>query len=186
MSMFKKRLKLFVQFLGFGCFTFGGGWSIVAQMKKTYVEKEKCLTEEELLDITSVGRSLPGTMIGNVAILFGQRVAGFWGGIACLFGMILPPMIILLVITLFYTAFQTNMWVLAALKGIRAAVVPIMFSAVYGLVKSAFKFPPCYVVAVLTFALYMIFNLNCAWLVLIGAACGLAISEYYERREKKK
>ena len=30
----KKMLTLFWQFFQFGCFTFGGGWSIIAQMQK--------------------------------------------------------------------------------------------------------------------------------------------------------
>lgn len=34
------------------------------------------VAETELLDIVSVGRSLPGTMIGNVAYLFGFRRCG--------------------------------------------------------------------------------------------------------------
>ena len=77
---------LFWQFFKIGCYTFGGGWSIVAQMQKEYVEKRHWLTEEELLDITSVGRSLPGLMIGNVSYLFGYHVAGFPGALACLLG----------------------------------------------------------------------------------------------------
>ena len=76
MKNWKKALTLFRQFFQFGCFTFGGGWSIVAQMQKLYVEREKTITSQELLDITSVGRSLPGTMIGNVAFLYGYRVGG--------------------------------------------------------------------------------------------------------------
>ena len=68
--------ELFVQFMKFGLFTFGGGWSIVAQMQKLYVEEKHTITAEELLDLTSVGRSVPGTMIGNVAVLYGYRVAG--------------------------------------------------------------------------------------------------------------
>ena len=89
-------LRLYLQFLKFGCFTFGGGWSIVAQMKEIYVDREKILTPEELLDITSIGRSLPGTMIGNIAMFFGNRQAGFLGGLACVFGMITAPMIVLI------------------------------------------------------------------------------------------
>ncbi|MBR0256951.1 MAG: chromate transporter, partial [Synergistaceae bacterium] len=52
--------KLYFDFLKFGAFIFGGGWSIVAQMQELYVKREKSITEEELLDITSIGRSLPG------------------------------------------------------------------------------------------------------------------------------
>lgn len=146
MKRAREICELFVQFMKFGLFTFGGGWSIVAQMQKLYVEEKHTITAEELLDLTSVGRSVPGTMIGNVAVLYGYRVAGIWGSLACVFGMILPPMGVLVVITHFYTLFQENMWVAAAMKGIRAAVVPIMISAVVGMVGSAFKYPPCFAV----------------------------------------
>ena len=182
MKRARQVLGLFFQFMKFGMFTFGGGWSIVAQMQKLYVEQEKVITSEELLDLTSVGRSLPGTMIGNVAFLYGYRV----GGMACLFGMILPPLAVLAVITPFYTAFQNNLWVAAAMRGIRAAVVPIMISAVLGMVGSAFRYPPCYAVMLLVIALYLFFNVNCVYLVVIGAVCGLLIAEFYERKGDKK
>ena len=174
-------LRLYLQFLKFGCFTFGGGWSIVAQMKEIYVDREKILTPEELLDITSIGRSLPGTMIGNIAMFFGNRQAGFLGGLACVFGMITAPMIVLIMITSFYTAFQDNIWVASAMRGVRTAVAPVIISAMAGMVKSAFKIPPCYVIALLMFALYFFVRISCVWLVIIGAFIGLVICEYYER-----
>lgn len=176
--------KLYWQFLNFGSFTFGGGWSIVAQMKALYVDREKSLTDEELLDLTSIGRSLPGTMIGNIAMLYGNRRAGFFGGLACVFGMITVPMIVLIIITSFYTAFQNNIWVAAAMRGVRTAVAPVILSALMGMIKSAFKFPPCYFVAVVMFALYFFLRISPVWLVVIGAVLGLIICEYYERRKK--
>ncbi len=183
----KKALGLFLTFFKIGCFTFGGGWSIVAQLQKIYVEDKKIITSEELLDLTSVGRSLPGTMIGNVAMFFGSRVCGPLGGVACILGMILPPFIIIAAITLFYSAFRDNVWVAAAMNGVRAAVVPIIFSAALAMVKSAFKYlVPCIAVFAFELALYLIFHLSCVYLVLIGAACGLIISEICERRALKK
>ena len=105
---------------------------------------------------------------------------------ACLFGMILPPLAVLAVITQFYTAFQNNLWVAAAMRGIRAAVVPIMISAGLGMVGSAFRYPPCYAVMLLVIVLYLFFNVNCVYLVVIGAVCGLLIAEFYERKGDKK
>ena len=175
-------LKLYIQFLKFGAFTFGGGWSIVAQMKEIYVNRDKVITDEELLDITSMGRSLPGTMIGNIATFFGHRMAGFWGGISCMIGMITVPMIILILITSFYTAFQNNIWVASAMRGVRTAVAPVILSALMGMVKSAFKFPPCYVIALAMFGLYFFLRMSPVWLVVIGAVLGLIMCEYYERR----
>lgn len=182
----KQRIRdiavLFCEFLQFGLFTFGGGWSIIAQMQKLYVEQKHVITSEELLDLTSVGRSLPGTMIGNVAVLYGYRVYGVAGALVCLIGMVIPPMAVLSIITLFYTLFQQNPWVAAAMAGVRTAVVPIMLSAVLAMLKSAFRFPPCYAVALVTLVLYLFFNVNCVYLVLIGVVCGVVIAEYYERK----
>lgn len=173
--------RLFLDFLKLGCFTFGGGFSIVAQMQRLYVDQRKVITEEELLDLTSVARSLPGTMITNTAMLFGYRVGGVLGGFACITGMVLAPLMILCVITAFYTAFRDNPWIAAAMQGIRAAVVPIILTAAVGTVKSAFKYPPCILVMLLTLGLYLLWNVNCVYLILIGAVCGILISEYYER-----
>ena len=104
----KKIWEVFTYFFRISWFTFGGGWSIVAQMQKDYVEQKRELTDEELLDIVSVGRSLPGTMIGNVAYLFGYRQAGILGGVLSVVGMVLPPMLILSVLTYCYVLFQEN------------------------------------------------------------------------------
>ena len=184
MTRGKALATLFLEFFQFGCFTFGGGWSIVAQMQRLYVEKKHTITGEELLDITSVGRSLPGTMISNVAMLYGNHVAGLAGGVVCLFAMILPPFVVLTILTFCYTAVRDNPWVIAAMTGVRAAIVPIMASAALPLAKGAFRYPPCIVVAVLSFGLYLIWNVSCVLLVIMGVAAGLVICEYYERKGK--
>ena len=176
--------KLYRDFLKFGCFTFGGGWSIVAPMKDLYVDEEKIITDADLFDLTSIGRSLPGTMIGNIAMMFGYKISGVLGGFACVFGMITAPAAVLIMITAFYTAFQNNLWVDAAMKGIRAAVAPIILSALLGMIRSAFKVPPCYIVAVISFGLF--FYVSCVWLVIVGAVCGILICDYYERKELNK
>ena len=59
----KVALKLFLYFFRIGWFTFGGGFSIIAQMQKDFVDKKKLVTEETILDQTSIGRSLPGLMV---------------------------------------------------------------------------------------------------------------------------
>lgn len=175
--------RLFAQFFRFGCFTFGGGWSIVAQMRERYVEREGTLTNEDLLDLTSIGRSLPGTMIGNIAMFYGYRRAGLPGGAACVLGMILPPTLILLGVTCGYAALQGNVWAMAAMRGVRAAVVPIILSALASMVRGAFRFPPCTAVALVAFVLYAFLGFSSVWLVVLGAACGLLICEGYERKE---
>lgn len=178
--------QLFWQFFKFGCFTFGGGWSIVAQMQQVYAREKKLMGEEEILDLAAVGKSVPGTMIGNVAMLFGYRMGGYWGGLACVLGMILPPFAVLAVVTVFYGAIRGNPWVAAAMTGIRAAVAPIIFSAVVGMFQGAFAYPPCFVIAAAALVLYLGLGVSGVWLMLGGAVCGLVLCEYYERRGKGK
>ncbi len=183
----KKReiyLMLLWNFFKFGCFTFGGGLSIVAQMQKVFANEKKLISDEELLDLTSVARSLPGTMIGNAAMMFGYRIAGATGGFICVAAMTLMPMIILCAVALFYTAFRDNMWIASAMNGVRSAVVPIIVSAALGMRKGAFRFPPCILVMLLSLALYLIFNLSCIYLVILGAVLGLIICEAYERKQR--
>lgn len=180
--------KLFFQFLKFGAFTYGGGWSIVGQMQKTYVEEQKIMTTEELVDITGVGRSLPGVMITNVAMIFGYKTAGYIGGLICVLGTIIPPLTILLFITYFYEIVKENYWVIAAMSGMRAAVVPIIICAVRVLFKSSFKLKPCYFVAAVCLIMSLL-DYSCFAQVIFGGVCGLIMCHFNERHninEEKK
>ncbi|MDO5546737.1 MAG: chromate transporter [Eubacteriales bacterium] len=181
----KKRnlLHLFLEFAKFGCFTFGGGWSIIAQMQQLYVDKRKEITSQELLDLASVAKSLPGTMISNVAMLYGYRVGGLAGGFSAVFGMILPPLAVILVISYFYAAFRTNPWVNAAMEGMQAAVVPIIFSAAVNLVKGSMPYPPCVLLLILSVAAYLFTDWSPIVLVILGVVLGMVIGSWYERRQ---
>ena len=174
---------LFWQFFKFGCYTFGGGWSIVAQMQKEYVQKRGWLTEEELLDITSVGRSMPGLMIGNVSSRFGSHVAGFPAATACVTGMCIPPLLILTAVTWFYTQVRDNPYVSRAMVGVRATVVPIITSAALGLRKAALTDRFGYVILLLGFVLYLFFGMNCITIVLLGGLLGFLLSLWREHRK---
>lgn len=182
----KEYTVLLGEFFRFGCFTFGGGWSIIAQMQQLYVEKKKTLTSQELLDLTSVAKSLPGVMISNVAMLYGYRVDGLPGGLICVFGMCFPPMLVLIVISFFYQAFRTNYWVMAAMEGMQAAVVPIILGAAVGLARGSVQYPLCYAIVAVCLGLYLFTSVNPIVLVLIGVVSGLIVGTVYAGKEAKK
>ena len=68
------------------------------------------------------------------------------------------------------------------MRGVRAAVVPIILSALASMVRGAFRFPPCAAVALVAFVLYAFLDVSSVWLVVLGAVCGLLICEGYERK----
>ena len=172
---------LFINFLTFGCFTFGGGWSIVAQIQKEYVEKKRWITDEELLDFTSVGRSIPGLMIGNASVLFGHHVAGIPGALLALLGIVLPPFAIMIAVTFIYGLVKDNAYVSYAMMGVRAAVVPIIISAMVKLFKAGMKDVFCYLIAIGGLALCLFTGISNVLIVVIGAAAGLIYMEVKER-----
>ena len=182
-----EKLLLAAQLVAFfckiGCFTFGGGWSIVAQIQKEFVENRHWLTEQDLLDMTAVGRSLPGTMIGNVSYLFGYHLGGFICGFAATLGMLIPPVIFLSIITMFYNSFKDNIYVARAMVGVRASVVPIIGSACMKLRKGAYVDKLGYLFTAIALVLCLFFNVNNILIVLAGAAAALILQSQKARKE---
>lgn len=178
-----QALNIFFTFLKFGCFTFGGGWSIVAQIQKEYVENKHWITDEELLDFTSVGRSLPGLMIGNTSVLFGYHTAGVLGALAALVGISLPPIAIMYCVTLIYALVHDNLYIARAMMGVRAAVVPIILCAMLKLAKTALKDWPCWIIACGAAAVSLFTGLNNVLIVVLGAGLGLIAMEVKTRHD---
>lgn len=113
--------------------TFGGGFVIVTFMRRRFVEQLHWLDEREMLDFTALAQSAPGAIAVNAAVLVGWRVAGFCGMLAAALGTVLPPMVILSVISLGYRAFADNRCVALALGGMQAGVAAVVLDVVCGL-----------------------------------------------------
>lgn len=117
-------------------FTFGGGFVIVSLMKKKFVEDLQGLEEEEMLDITAIAQSSPGPIPINASVILGYRMYGVVGSLVAILGTALPPMIIISVISVFYTQFRTNHIIAIALQVMRAGVAAVIFDVVINLAKN--------------------------------------------------
>lgn len=125
--------QLFFATLCISACTFGGGFVIVTFMRRRFVEQLHWLDEREMLDFTALAQSAPGAIAVNAAVLVGWRVAGFCGMLAAALGTVLPPMVILSVISLGYRAFADNRCVALALGGMQAGVAAVVLDVVCGL-----------------------------------------------------
>lgn len=137
----KKRIlcKLFLSTLYISAFTFGGGFVIVTLMKKKFVDELHWITEEEMLDMTAIAQSSPGAIAVNASILVGFQVSGFAGAAVAIAGTILPPLVILSVISFFYTAFRDHTAVQLVLGGMQAGVAAVICDVVINLGKNVVK-----------------------------------------------
>lgn len=136
---YTKLWTLFKSMFILSACTFGGGFVIVSLMKKKYVEELKWLEEEEMLDVTAITQSAPGPLPVNASVIIGYRIAGVAGSLTAILGTILPPMVIISVISLFYDQFRKNPYIAVALQVMRAGVAAVIFDVVINLAQNVVK-----------------------------------------------
>lgn len=178
----KRLLTLLLVFLKIGCFTFGGGWSMIAQIEKEFIEKRNWVTELDILDYTSVGRSLPGMMIGNIAMMFGYRIAGVAGAFVTSLSMVTAPLLVMVFVVRIYDLIRDNMYVASTMSGVRAAVVPIILVALMKLFKPAMKDKACYVIGAAALVMSLFLGVSYIAVVIAGVAAGIILTEVRTRR----
>ena len=127
--------KLFFASLYLSTFTFGGGYVIVTLLKEKFVDQYHWIDEEEMLDLVAIAQSSPGAIAVNGAIVVGYKLGGIPGMLLSVLGAIIPPMVILSLISLFYDAFCSNYYIAALLKGMTAGVGAVIISVVYDMGK---------------------------------------------------
>ena len=131
----KQGLWLFYMNLFISAFTFGGGYVVVPMVRKYYVEKKKFFSEEELMDIAAISQSAPGAIAINLTALAGYRVLGLMGAAVSCISAILPPLLILMAVSAWYSIFVTNPFVTAVLKGMQAGVAALMVDLIIDMVR---------------------------------------------------
>lgn len=166
-------LRMLLWFARIGCFTFGGGWALLAQMEQEFVEKRQLITKDELLDLVAVGKSLPGIMIANISMLFGYQMAGVVGGLCAVVGIAFPAVIILSIVALCYNHLRDNRWFAAALQGVGCAVVPIIGGAALSMGQSIFRTKAGCTICIIAALLCVFTNVGNITMVAIGAVAGL-------------
>ena len=179
-----KLWVLFLTTLYISAFTFGGGFVIVTFMKHKFVDELHWINEQEMLDFTALAQSCPGAIAVNAAILVGWNVYGLAGMLVATLGTILPPMIILSVVSFFYAIFSTNVWVAIVLKGMQAGVAAVILDAACSLEESVLKEKSSLSIFIMTAAFVCDFFLgvNVVYIILVAACIGIIQFIWYQYR----
>lgn len=178
----KSYIKLFTSTFTLSAFTFGGGFVIIPLMQKKFVDELQWIDKDEMLDLVAIAQSSPGVMAVNASIILGQKLAGFKGSLIAVFGTVLPPFIILSIISLFYEAFKSNELINVMLDGMQAGVAAVVISAAITLMMDLTKENATYnlLLCLFAFILALFFNVNVIYLI-IGAII-LAVVKYFAKR----
>lgn len=180
----KQYLRLFWSVFYISAFTFGGGYVIVPLLRRKFVEELHWLEEEEILDLVAIAQSSPGAIAVNGALIIGYNVCGFPGAMIAVLGTVLPPMLILSVISVFYRLFITNAVVAAVLKGMQSGVGAVIVDVVWSMGKDVASQKDLFSILLMGGAFCVSFFLNVNVMVIILAAGLLGVLRLFWQRKR--
>ena len=183
----KRLLTLFFSMLTISAFTFGGGFVIVTFMKRKFVDELHWIDEQEMLDMTVLAQSSPGAIAVNAAILVGWKAGGLAGMAVSVLGTIIPPMVILSVISVFYQLFAANRYVALVLKGMSCGVAAVILDVSVSLGLKVVQARQGVHLAVMAaaFLATFFFGVNVVWIILCAAAVGAGMALLNRKGDRK-
>lgn len=172
--------KLFYLFTKIGLFTIGGGYAVIPLIEKDIVSRN-WLTDTEFYELLAITESLPGVFATNIAALVGYKIGGLKGGIVAALGTIIAPFLIIILIAVFFSRFQENIYVIKAFKALRPVVVALIAAPCYNAVKAGKMTMKTLLIPVIALILMWFFSISPIWIVIAGCLGGIIFHEIKNR-----
>lgn len=120
--------QLFKTFFIIGLVSFGGGYAMIPVIE-TEVSRYGWLTVQQFTDAIAIAGMSPGPIATNIAILVGYSTAGITGAIISAFGILVPALIFVIVIALFFSKLHHYPVVQSMFYGLRPIVTSLIIYA---------------------------------------------------------
>ena len=183
----KKYTQIFLTCFYISSFTFGGGLVIVSLMKDKFANKLKWIKEKEILDLVSIAQASPGSIAVNTSIMLGYKMGGILGALVALVGTVLPPLIIISLISIVYNFIKGNVVVEAVFAGMRAAVaalvIDVLITMSLGVVKE--RNILSIAIMIIAFVLLFFFKVNVIYVVLAAIGIGILLAILNKKKIKE-
>ena len=174
--MMKRYIYLFCQFFKIALFVIGGGLAMLPVIEQVFVKDGQLLTEDEFVEMVAMTQTVPGLIAINSSIFVGYRVAGFVGVLFSVLGVLLPSLIIISLIAMFFPLLSIeNKVLLEGFDCIRASVAGIFVVMFVRMFKKVVK--NVYILLIVTFLSAMFFiPLQAGYVILLALILGLIYS----------
>lgn len=164
---------LFFTFIKIGAFTLGGGYAMLALVEKAVVEERKWIEEKDFWDMITIVQTLPGVFAINTALYVGYRIKGIKAAITAMLGACLPSLIIIIMLSLFFSSMWENEVVIAIFKGIRPCVVALILAPSLKMIKSVGISIKAIWIPILAIVAVCIFYISPVYVIVIAGLGGL-------------
>lgn len=185
--MFKKAWLLFINTFAISL-TANSGYAMLGVIKNRFVDKYGWFTKEEMEDCIALAQSCPGPVGCSSATIIGYESCGVIGALASVFGVILPPFIMMVLVTFFYTFISTNSYVRIFITGMQTGVCAMLLDVVLGLFSGVQKMnkPFYYIMVLLSFLYVCLTKLSIFYLALLCIAIALIKSFMTTRKVRER
>lgn len=110
---------------------------MIPLIEREVVDRYRWIEKRDFVDLLAIAQSSPGVLAVNMSIFIGYKLRGVRGSVAAALGNVLPSVVIILLIALFFNRFREYEVVNNVFMGIRPAVVALIASPVFSVAKSA-------------------------------------------------
>ena len=169
--------ELFWTFLKVNTITFGGGYTIVPVLRDIFVEEKKVISENEMDDLIALAQGGPGAMAISTSILTGYKLKGPIGAFVCLLASVVPCLVILSCVSIFYSTFRKNFFVNSSLDGISGCISAVLLITVFNMAKRSYNNYKIFTVIVFLtiFVLGFFIHVKTAYLIPLCAISGIIV-----------
>ncbi|MFQ1653421.1 chromate efflux transporter [Aeromonas veronii] len=122
--------QVFIQFLWLGCISFGGPAAHIGYFQRTFVQRLGWLTQAEFARLLALCQLLPGPASSQLGFAIGRHRAGLGGALSAFLGFTFPSFLLLLVAAIGIGQLGSNLWLDAALHGLKLLALIVVADAV--------------------------------------------------------
>jgi len=166
--MIGRLWAIFWTFTKVGVLAYGGGPSMIPLMQAEVVNGRQWMNLTEFADLLALGNGLPGPIATKMALAVGYRLDGIAGATVALAALLLPSCILMLLVVLFFFSYKDSPRVQSMLRGLRPAVMALLFITAYDVGKDSIVSWPTALIGITVFLVFLFTKLH--------PAIGMAIS----------
>ena len=161
------------EFLKLGVVVFGSGYALLAFLRRDLVTGLGWLSAREVLDAVVAGQVTPGPLF-TTATFLGYLLGGFPAAMVATAAIFLPSFVMVAALEPLIGRVRRSRWAGAALDGVTVAALGLMAGVTIDLGRTAITDPLTAGIAVASLLVTLRLRPNPLWLVLAGAAIGVA------------
>ena len=180
----RELLTMFGSFFKIGLFTFGGGYAMVPIIQREVIDRRGWVDRDEFVELLTLAQSAPGPIALNTSVFVGYKMRGYAGALAALLGVVVPAFTVILIVAIYFAQFRENVYVNAAFKGMRPAVVALIVSPIVSLSRGMGAWKYALAAAVALFVWWR--GGSPIWLIIVAAGVGVAIELYNSRKHVER